>query len=76
MAIQNEKLTLAQLRQRAGLTQRQLADSLGVTVGTVSDWERGVKEPRPSFLQTKKLTEALQCTLDELVEATSQWHQK
>jgi transcriptional regulator with XRE-family HTH domain len=72
----DEKLTLAKLRQRAGLTQRRLAEALGVTIGTISDWERGVKEPRPSFAQTKKLTELLQCTLDELVDATSQWHQE
>ncbi|WNZ22741.1 helix-turn-helix transcriptional regulator [Leptolyngbya sp. NK1-12] len=74
MATGDEKITLAKLRQRAGMTQRQLADKLGVTVGTVSDWERNVKEPRPSFLQVKILIETLNCTLDELVEATSHWH--
>lgn len=76
MAIGEEQLTLAKLRQRAGLTQRQVADALKVTVGTISDWERGVKEPRPSFWQVKRLIEALNCTLDELVEAARQWHPK
>ena len=76
MTTGDEKITLAKLRQRASLTQRRLADELGVTVGTVSDWERGVKEPRPSFLQVKILIELLNCTLDELVEATRKWHPK
>lgn len=70
MATDDGKLTLAKLRQRSGLTQRQLADALGVTVGTISDWERGIKEPRPNFAQTKRIMEVLHCTIDELVEAT------
>jgi DNA-binding transcriptional regulator YiaG len=41
----NDRLTLAQLRQRAGLTQRKLADILEVTIKTVSAWERGEHEP-------------------------------
>jgi transcriptional regulator with XRE-family HTH domain len=65
-------LTLAKLRERAGVTQRKLADALGVTVTTISSWERGAKQPRPSLAQVKIMTEVLQCTLDELVEATSQ----
>jgi transcriptional regulator with XRE-family HTH domain len=74
MAIEDDKISLAGLRQRAGLTQRQLSEALGVTIGTISNWERGIKEPRPSFLQVKKLIEALDCTLDELVEATRKWY--
>lgn len=69
--IGDNQLTLKKLRERAGLTQRQLADALGVTIVTISSWERGVKEPRPSFAQVKRMTEVLQCSLDELVEATS-----
>ncbi|MBF2049774.1 MAG: helix-turn-helix domain-containing protein [Leptolyngbya sp. IPPAS B-1204] len=75
MAVEeDQQLTLKKLRERAGLTQRQIADALGVTTTTVGTWERGEKEPRPSFLQVKILIETLNCTLDELVEATSHWH--
>ena len=33
------------LRTNAGLTSAQLAQALGVTEKTVSDWERGIAEP-------------------------------
>jgi DNA-binding transcriptional regulator YiaG len=64
-----EQLTPMKLRERAGKTQRQVAEALGKTVGTVSDWERFVKRPRLSFSETKRLMEELNCTLEELIEA-------
>ncbi len=70
MVMSDGQLTLAKLRERAGLTQRQFADALGVTITTISNWERGAKEPKLSFAQVKQITEILQCSLDELVEAT------
>ncbi len=66
----HEQLTLAQLRQRANLTQRKLADLLDVTIKTVSAWERGEHEPYLTLIQTKKLVDGLQCSLDELIAAT------
>lgn len=36
------------LRRRLGVTQQQLGDRLGVDQATVSRWERGVENPRPS----------------------------
>ncbi|MEY9878186.1 DNA-binding transcriptional regulator YiaG [Streptacidiphilus sp. MAP12-33] len=37
----------ARLRKAARLTQRQVADALGVRVETVWTWEKGRTEPRP-----------------------------
>ncbi|MGK5532482.1 helix-turn-helix transcriptional regulator, partial [Streptomyces sp. URMC 129] len=35
------------LRTAAGLTQREVADRLGVTLATVAAWEAGRTSPRP-----------------------------
>ncbi|MBD1933454.1 MULTISPECIES: helix-turn-helix transcriptional regulator [Cyanophyceae] len=67
---QEYQLTLAELRKRAGLTQRKLADILDVTIKTVSAWERGEHEPCLTLTQTKKLVDGLQCSLNELIVAT------
>lgn len=37
-------------RQRAGLTQQELAEKLGVTTGTVSRYERGAGFPKTDIL--------------------------
>ena len=66
----DSKLTLLKLRQKAGLTQQSLAAAIGVTQKTISVWEKGDVEPKISFRQTKILIEVLNCTLDDLVEAT------
>ncbi|WP_346291405.1 helix-turn-helix transcriptional regulator [Sphaerothrix gracilis] len=68
----NKQLTLGELRKRAGLTQRQLAEAMGVTVKSVSAWERGVVAPRLTFVETQKLTEILACSFQDLVAATNQ----
>ncbi len=65
-----EPLTLMKLRENVGLTQRQLAQALNVTISTVSSWENGRHEPRLTLAQTKLLTEVLMCSLDDLVTAT------
>ena len=63
------QLTLAKLRQQAGLTQQELANAIGVTQKTISIWEKGTVEPKLTFEQTKLLMEVLNCTLDELIIA-------
>lgn len=41
---------LALLREEKGIGQRQLADYLGVTAGTISNYEHGVHSPDPATL--------------------------
>lgn len=55
---------LHRLRTAAGLTQAQLAGMVGVRQATLSDLERG--QSRPTFATLHELTEALDCTLDDL----------
>ena len=76
MEKENNQLTLAKLRKRVGLTQRKLADALDITIKTISAWERGVVQPRLTFAETKQLMDVLQCSFDELLEATSQQPQR
>ncbi len=72
MSEKKDQLTLAKLRKRAGLTQRKVADALGITNKTVSEWERGIGEPHLTIAETQRLMEVMQCTFEELLEATSQ----
>jgi repressor LexA len=41
---------IREARERAKLTQQQVADHFGVVRATVSSWERGIGEPPPSRL--------------------------
>ena len=51
-------------RERAGLTQAQLADSLGITKGAVGQWEIGVCNPKAD--QLPNIAAALGYTIDDL----------
>lgn len=54
------------LRLKAGLTQKAIADALGVTEQTVRNWERGKVPARLTLGQTKLLCRLLGKSLDEL----------
>lgn len=51
-------------REAAGLTQAQLAERIGVTLGAVSQWELGLCNPKSEHLP--KLAAALGCTIGNL----------
>lgn len=57
---------VAELRKRLDLTQRQLADMVGVTETTVRNWENN-RSGVDWFERIAKLCEALQCNPSELV---------
>lgn len=58
----NSKLKM--MRKRKGFTQQQLADKLGVTRSTISNYEIGRR--RPSVSEIIKLTEIFGVNLDFL----------
>jgi transcriptional regulator with XRE-family HTH domain len=54
-------------RQRAGLTQTELADRAGVPVGSLRAWEQAVRAP--GALAFVRLLQALGVSADEFVDA-------
>ena len=56
---------LARLRIAAQLTQRQLAEELGVNVLTVQRWESGANCPPSKHLRA--LSALLSCQIDDLI---------
>lgn len=54
-------------RKKAGLTQQQVADELGISDSAVNQWEKGKSFPRTEFLP--KLAKLYGCTVDELLNA-------
>ena len=52
-------------RKRLGLTQEQLAERLGITLGTVSKWERGGSEPDLGYIMD--LAELFHVSVDALI---------
>lgn len=58
---------IKELREKANLTQQELAERLGVTQGAVSQWEAGIVFPRATMLP--KLARELKTTVDKLLTA-------
>ncbi|WP_272819172.1 helix-turn-helix transcriptional regulator [Scytonema hofmannii] len=56
---------VAKLRKRLDLTQRQLADLVGVTETTIRNWENN-RSGVEWFERVTKLCEALKCTPNDL----------
>ena len=55
-------------RMRLGMDQKALADSVGVSVATVSRWDRGLKVP--SGEELVRLHEIFNCSVDYLLGLT------
>lgn len=52
------------MRERAGITQKKLADEMGIVQSTVAMWESGENVPRADKLPN--LARVLGCTVDDL----------
>ena len=58
---------LRALRQRRLLTQKELAERVGVWYQTVQTWESGTNRPRPAAM--RRLCDVLGVSPDELLAA-------
>ncbi|WP_176444789.1 helix-turn-helix domain-containing protein [Paenibacillus herberti] len=56
---------IKKLRKLKNLTQRQLADRLGVDNTTISKWEAGIYEPNSDLLN--QLAEIFETTVDDIL---------
>lgn len=61
------KPRIAKLRDDAGLTQKDLAEKVGVTETTIANWESG-RRGLEWMVRFKNLCEALKCEIEELIE--------
>lgn len=59
-------MKIAELRKRAGYTQKDLAKILNVDQSAVSQWESGKTKPLRKVRDA--LATALGCTVDELMQ--------
>ena len=58
--------SLFNARKKAGLSQEEVAEKLGVSRQTISEWE--LDETLPDIQQSKKLSRLYHLTLDELID--------
>ena len=49
-----QKNAIRKLREQLILNQQEFAQVMGVDVGTVSRWERGIQRPKPEHLRKMK----------------------
>lgn len=56
---------LAQMRKAKGFTQTDLAKKLGCRTSTISDYERGARQPNITKLQN--IANALDCRISDLI---------
>lgn len=54
------------LRKQLGMTQKQLAEKIGISSARYSSWERGEKQPSTAHIQA--LASQLQCPVSKLIK--------
>lgn len=62
-------MSLKEMRKKAGLTAREVANAVGVSFQNVYNWEAGSYLPRAG--QLSELAQLYGCTVDELLASTS-----
>jgi DNA-binding XRE family transcriptional regulator len=62
----NQKSNLVSLRKELDLTQKDVAEALGVTEQTVRNWEQGKAIPRLTIPQAKILCQLLKRPIESI----------
>ncbi|MDX2215288.1 MAG: helix-turn-helix transcriptional regulator [Oculatellaceae cyanobacterium bins.114] len=62
----NPNSVFVQLRRQLKLTQKNVADELGISEQTVRNWENGKTTPQLTIPQMKRLCNLLQRSLEEV----------
>lgn len=62
----NSKSVFVQIRRELNLSQKQVAQELGISEQTVRNWEHGKTAPQLTIPQAKKLCKLLQRPIDEI----------
>lgn len=65
----NKESNLVKLREKRDLTQKKIAETLGVTEQTVRNWEQGKAVPKLTIAQTKALCRLLNLSIEELPDS-------
>ena len=63
-----EQNNIKELRRQLRLTQKRLAEELGVTLATVGRWECGLREPSPLAVRAMELLLELEQLTRQLSE--------
>lgn len=58
-------MSIERLRKTKRISQKKLADQMGVRQSTVSSWENGLRFPRKETLE--KLCKFFDCKIDDLL---------
>lgn len=58
-------MNIKEMRVKRNLTQKQLAELLGVKQSNISRWEAGTYQPNATTL--KKMADVLNCRIDDLI---------
>lgn len=56
------RFQIKELREKKGISQKALADDLGIAQSTVGNWESGTREP--NFDMLKKIAEYFGVSID------------
>jgi transcriptional regulator with XRE-family HTH domain len=74
--VESLKLSFSQwfllTRRNRDLTQDDIAEALGISGQSVSNWERGRSIPTLTIDQMKTLCKILNCTLDEIPSTSNE----